>query len=52
MNQEERVWLYRNNLFWLAYSMGVFFLLYHDSQTYGSKDLNINKDKSKLCRMI
>lgn len=27
-------------------------LLYHDSQTYGSKDLDANKDKSKQCRMI
>lgn len=44
MNQEEWVWLYRNNLFWLAYSMGMFVLLYHDSQTYRLKDSIINKD--------
>lgn len=37
MNQAEWVWLYRNNLFWLAYSMGMFVLLYHGSQTYHSK---------------
>lgn len=44
MNQEEWVWLQRNNLFWLAHRMGMFCLLYLDSQTYGSKDLNVNKN--------
>lgn len=50
MNQEEEVWLYRNNLFWLVWSMGMLFLLSHGSQTHGSKhlviktNLTINRD--------
>ena len=47
MNQEEHVCLYRNILFWLTYSAGVFNLLFPNSKTYDWKDLNINKNKWK-----